>query len=51
MCYERVDYGIGEEARRLRSEEERAKRREADTEKAENAEHAETEKDREFIRA
>lgn len=51
MCYERVDYGIDEEARRLHSEEERAKRREADAKKSEKTERPEIEKDREFVRA
>jgi len=51
VCYERVDYGVGEEIRRLRREEERAKRREADAKKVEKVEKAEAEKDREFVRA
>lgn len=48
MCYERVDYGIEEEVRRLRSEEERAKRREVG---AKEADQTEAEKDLELTRA
>lgn len=50
MCDERVDYGIGEENRELRSEE-RAERREADIPKTEGREQPGAEKDRALIQS